>query len=512
MKKLLRCAVIFSILFLQLCWIPNTSSNLRKSVSKANDDFNPVLGQKRAIIILADFLDVNFTNQMDLSFINGGGSIEQQASNMTSYFSEVSYNKMSLQVDITNKTYTLPHNMSFYADKIEKLARDCISQADPEINCNSYDYFIVVYASGLVSPRTYINLHIQTDDGKIIDSCAVLGQYHRLKAFCHETAHLLGLPDLYPKAAYTQGDVGCWDLMGAGTPSQDFDGPPQLSAWSRIRLGWINSSLIKTVNVSDTQEVIELYDLETAPNELQTKAIKVAITSDIYYLVELRTQILFDKNLPSSGILIYRCDDSASDAGSHSIIVMDTSLDDFWGFEDTHSDAAFDNDRRLFCDPVNGIAIEVSYFFQSVWPEIPTTSAIWVYRKQKLHSLKLALPESGIKATIDNRKYVSDENGEVAAILLRGNHTVTVELPPGPFHTITSLRWSDGDTSNPREIQVLSDVTLACFYSLNYLPIIVVLTIIVALLTISVIILYRRYKRTVARAPNLRFAPPTPNS
>ena len=490
MRKLLKHLAIFSILFLQLCWIPNTNSNLTNSVFKVNDDVKPVLGQKRAIIILADFLDVNFTNGRDL--------IEQRASNMTSYFSEVSYNKMSLQVDITNKTYTLPHNKSFYADRLDKLARDCISQADPEINYNSYDYFLVVHASWLARPSACRGLNIQTDDGKIIDSCAILGQYPWLKGFYHETAHLLGLPDLYPEARYTQGDVGCWGLMGKGTPSQEFDGPPQLSAWSRIRLGWINSSLIKTVNVSDTEEVIELYDLETAPRELQTKAIKVAITSDIYYLVELRNQILSDKNLPSSGILIYRCDDSASDAGSHSVIVMDTSLSGFWAFEETHSDAAFDNDRRLFCDPINGIAIEVRYFFQSMWPEIPSTSHVMIHRKQKLHTLKLALPQSGVKVTIGNRDYTSDENGEVVAIILHGNHTVKVTLSPSPFYTIASFRWSDGDTSNPREIQVLSDVALACFYSLNYLPIILVLAIIVALLTISVILLERRYKRAVS--------------
>jgi M6 family metalloprotease-like protein len=486
---------MFSILFLQLGWIPDMNSSLTNTVFKANEDVKPISGHKRAIIILADFLDVNFTNEGD--FPGGRTLIEQRASNMTSYFSEVSYNKMSLQVDITNETYTLPHNMLFYADKMDELVRDCISQSDPEINYNSYDYFLVVHASGLANPRTYLGLHIQTDDGKIIDSCAVLGEYHWLKGFCHETAHLLGLPDLYPEASRPQGDVGCWDLMGIGTPSQEFDGPPQLSAWTRIRLGWINSSLIKTVNVSDVQENIELYDLETLPKEFQTKAIKVAITSNVYYLVELRNKILSDKNLPSNGILIYRCDESASDEESHSVTVMDTSLSDFQFFEKSHPDAAFDNDRQLFCDPVNGIAIEVLYFYPSPWPEIPTTSLVHVYRKQMLHSLKLALPQSGITVTIDDKKYVSDENGEVVALVLNGNHTVTVALPSGPFYATASFRWSDGDVSNPREIQVLSDVALAFFYSLNYLPIMLVLSIIVALLTICIILLNRRYKHAV---------------
>lgn len=492
------CVVMFSILFLQIGWIPDKSSPLANSVFKTDEDVKPILGHKRAVIILADFLDVNFTNESDSNFPSGRTLIEQRASNMTSYFSEVSYNKMSLQVDITNETYTLPHNMSFYADKMYELVQDCISQADPRINYNSYDYFLVVHAGGLVNPLAYVGLQIQTDDGKIIGSCAVLGQYYSLKDLCHETAHLLGLPDLYLEARRPQGDVGCWDLMGIGTPSQYFDGPPQLSAWSRIRLGWINSSLIETVNVSDTQEIIELCDLETVPRDLQTKTIKVAITSDIYYLVELRNQILSDKNLPSNGILIYRCDDSASNEESRSVIVMDTSLSDFWPSEETHSDATLNNERLLFCDPVNRIAIEVLYFYPSPWPEIPTTSHVRVYREQTLHSLKLVLPQNGMTVTIDDREYVSDEDGEVVALVLGGNHTVAVALPPAPFYTAISLRWSDGEISNPREIQVLSDVALTLFYSLNYLPIILVLSIIVALLAIVVALLNRRYRHAVS--------------
>lgn len=254
----------------------------------------------------------------------------------------------------------------------------------------------------------------------------------------------------------------------------------------------MNSSLIKTININDTRDTTMLYDLESPPLRGEVKAIKVAIATDIYYLVELRNQILSDRDLPSSGILIYRCDESASDEKSHSITLMDTSLSDFQTSEErkTYSDAAFDNDRPLFCDPENGIAIELSVFTSYA-------SLVSNYRQQKLHTLKLALPQSGVEVSVDSRTYVSDENGEVIAIVLGGNHTVKVALPP----TVTSLRWSDGVASNPREIQLLTDTTLACFYSLNYaelqqqlnyLSIILVLTIIVAFLTISVILLSSR--------------------
>ena len=499
MKKFLKCLAKVSILFLQICCIPNTNSNFTNIVFKMNDNVSLIFGQKTAIILFVDFLDMNLTIVKEL--------IEQQASNMTSYFSQVSYDKMLLKVDIANETFTLPQNMSFFANVPPELARDSILQADPKINYHSYAYVLVVHAGQSKQRMAWANdsqyiqtcavkgLHIQTDDGKIIDSCAILSEYDSLRSFCHETAHLLGLPDLCPGAPYTQGDVGCWDLMGIGRISQEFYGPPQLSAWSRIRLGWINSSSIKTVNIRDTRDTSMLHDLETFPWwRGQTKAIKVAITPDSYYLAELRNQILSDRNLPSSGILIYRCDESASDYKSHSTILMDLSLYDFQTSEErkTHSNAAFDDNRPLFCDPVNGIAIEVFHFD-------PSASIVTVYRQQKLHTLKLALPQSGVEVTVDNRRYVSDKNGQIVAIVLSGNHTVTIALPPSPFYTITSLRWSDGDTSNPREIQVLSDATFACFYSVDYLPLIIlVLTVIAVLVTISVLLLRRRYERAVS--------------
>jgi len=492
-KKNVKRIAMLSILFLQFCWMPSTNSNLSSSVFKTIEGVKPILGQRRAIIILADFLDMNFTINRSL--------IEQRASNITSYFSEVSYNRMLLEVDITNKTYTLAYNMSFYANQPEKLPQDCISQADQEVNFNSYDYFLVVYASELVNPRTYLYLNIQTDDEKTIDSCVILSEFHRVRSFCHEIGHLLGLPDLYSEAQYTQGDVGCWDLMGVSTISQEYDGPHQLSAWSRIKLCWINSSEIKTFNISDTRDTTMLSDLETSPEwGIKTKAIKVAVTTEIYYLVELRNQILSDRNLPSSGILIYRCDESASDEGRHSIMVMDTSIDDFHSFEErnTYSNAAFDDEKPVFCDPVNGIAIEIFSFH-------PTASLVTVYRQQKLHMLKLAFPESGILVSVDNRNYVSDENGEVAVIVLSGNHTITVTLPSSPFHANMSLRWSDGVTSNPRDIQVLSDTTFACFFLtgdegifVDYLPLTVALIIavlVVGLIAVGVLIRRKRLQK-----------------
>lgn len=262
------------------------------------------------------------------------------------------------------------------------------------------------------------------------------------------------------------------EVMGTYSLSEYYGNPPELSAWSRIKLGWINDSVIKTINMSDTEDTTMLSDLETAPFwHGDTKVIKVEITADSYYLVELRNQIMSDVDLPSSGILIYRCDDKMQSAN-----VIDTSVDDFHSFggfgEYTYANAALNKDGEAFCDSVNGIAIEVFAFN-------PQSSLVSVYRQPRLHILELSFPKSGVNVTINSaqymyqtaidniyiKKYSSDENGQIRAILPEGNYTI--EILNGENKT---YRWSDGITSNPRQVQISTDTFLACFYSNENLP------------------------------------------
>jgi hypothetical protein len=178
-----------------------------------------------------------------------------------------------------------------------------------------------------------------------------------------------------------------------------------------------------------------------------------------------------DADLPSSGILVYRCDDKMQ-----SVNVIDTSVDDFHSFggfgEYTYANAALNKDGEAFSDSVNGIAIEVFAFN-------PQSSLVSVYRQPRLHILDLSFPKSGVNVTVSssqymyqtafdniyNKKYSSDENGQIRAILPEGNYTI--EILDGENET---YRWSDGITSNPRQVQISTDTFLACFYDNESLP------------------------------------------
>lgn len=311
-------------------WVQSIYSSQKGYLStlKGND---PVLGQKNVVVLFASFADINFSMSRDV--------MEQRISVATSYFNEVSYGQIAISFSFDNETLYLPHNLTNYGSTYfgfqgyAQLVTDSVLAASA-VNFTRFDYVLLVHSGNSQQqtnntkyPETCViqPVQIMTNDGEVMFEPAILSEFDASLLFCHEIGHLLGLPDLYPSAAYTSGDVGCWDLMGQYSPSEYYGNPPELSAWSRIKLGWINDSVIKTVNMSDTEDTTMLSALETAPFWYgDTKVIKVEITADSYYLVELRNQINSDVDLPSSGILIYRCDDEAQ-----SVNVIDTSKEDF---------------------------------------------------------------------------------------------------------------------------------------------------------------------------------------
>ncbi len=83
--------------------------------------------------------------------------------------------------------------------------------------------------------------------------------------------------------------------------------PPGISAWTKIRLGWLDPSKIRTVRPGETRE-IPLGPL--ADGSWETLAIRIPLSASTYYLIENRQPLgYFDKHLPGSGVLILYADD-----------------------------------------------------------------------------------------------------------------------------------------------------------------------------------------------------------
>jgi tetratricopeptide (TPR) repeat protein len=98
-----------------------------------------------------------------------------------------------------------------------------------------------------------------------------------LNGFMHEFGHNLGLPDLYNYEKLKAEPVGEWDLMDRGEE--------ELSAYSRIKLGWLPRDSVTTID--SRRDLTVLINSLDSPNGM--RALKVQLyASNSYYLVEAR--------------------------------------------------------------------------------------------------------------------------------------------------------------------------------------------------------------------------------
>lgn len=119
---------------------------------------------------------------------------------------------------------------------------------------------------------------------------------------CHEFAHCLGLPDLYPVSGSLFSMVDEWDLMDGGNFTCWGWNPPNFSALEKSLFGWLEIEEIKEpCNISDMKPVAD-----------GGKAYKISKEGDEYYLLENREQTGWDKGLPGKGLTIYHVDYSAT--------------------------------------------------------------------------------------------------------------------------------------------------------------------------------------------------------
>ncbi len=129
----------------------------------------------------------------------------------------------------------------------------------------------------------------------------------------HELGHNLGLPDLYHPVdgilpEQRRWVVGCWSLMaagswGCGTMNRiAWRRPTHVGAWEKKRLGWL-----------DAIEVVpeaELLEVRLPAVQSSGEILEIPLGVDERLLIEYRERTGFDLDLPASGVLIYRINDT----------------------------------------------------------------------------------------------------------------------------------------------------------------------------------------------------------
>lgn len=297
------------------------------------------LGEKKFILVLADFPDVKRQNQVS--------QIKDRITGFVpNYFSAASYRQMQIKMNIAGP-YTLPHPSSYYKissrnlevdpTKVSTLVKDVADAADAEVDFSAYEIMIISLGSttedygmtGLCAIPGMLGFEITSvtnKSGEIIRNAAIFCENAHMGTYVHDTLHMLGgrigkqrmTPCLYdhelqakypfmPEFVNSFINMGFWDPLSSHLPA-DYKMPPAgLSSWTKMRLGWIEPAKIALVKPGQTATV-KLDPL--SDQSAATLVIKIPLTPTTFYLVENRQKIDSDANCPEAGVLVLYCDDA----------------------------------------------------------------------------------------------------------------------------------------------------------------------------------------------------------
>lgn len=344
---------------------------------------------EKGVIILVEFPDVR--HEVKRNFVQ-----ERFSRGLNHYIKEMSYNKVSLEIDVTKKWYKMPDSISHYKisprnlevdkSRVRKLIDDALTTVDKEVDFSKYS-FTAIFMGARVTDYGMIGLcgypgmlgwdtqdALKTKSGQVVKGgVAIFSFQAHLGTLFHDIAHILGgmkggkrmVPCLYDHDLQAKPgpmretfvdatiNMGFWDPMSCHFYKRELP-PPGISSWTKIRLNWIDQSKIKVVKQGEKAEVI-LGPLEDGSSEIIV--VKILISETTYYLIENRQPIDFDKNLPGSGILIMYADDNIAECrhGKAPVKLMnaDPSVPHLEG-------AAFDTGKKdTFQDEKNRIKIQL---------------------------------------------------------------------------------------------------------------------------------------------------------
>ena len=124
----------------------------------------------------------------------------------------------------------------------------------------------------------------------------------RMSVIIHEIGHYLGLQDLYDETFEGKG-LGAYDFM---SQSWGFDGsgmyPPNLSAWSKVFLGWAKVEVIAHDGT---------YKMESSATSNKVYKIEAGYPEGEYLLIENRQPTGYDVKMKGGGLAVYHIDDKA---------------------------------------------------------------------------------------------------------------------------------------------------------------------------------------------------------
>ncbi|MFE9371966.1 M6 family metalloprotease domain-containing protein [Streptomyces sp. NPDC006711] len=257
------------------------------------------------------------------------------------FFEQASYGKFRLDAEPQRRWVRMPAASTSYRMERDwdpaqrtRYLTDAIRAADPTTDFSRYDIVYLVAdpdAPGVDSDATKV---VNFDrpvraDGRDINRVVTVFEHHPpdRNVLAHETGHVFDLPDLYHRPQDGKsGDwdtyVGDWDVMGS-----QFGTAPDLFAWQKWKLGWIDRREVGCVSGDGTSR-ITLEPLSASPAKAGAgKRLAVVRTGEDHAIaIEAREPAGLDRASCASGLLVYRVR-SGSGSGGGPVEVLDAHPD-----------------------------------------------------------------------------------------------------------------------------------------------------------------------------------------
>ncbi len=300
--------------------------------------YGSAVGHKKVIMLYLDFPDMEMSiDSKDRGRdVLGDGKFEK-------LFEQQSYGKLSFSIEHVHGWRRLSKKVGEYSSNTTESHRDLFSEIFkiyPETDFREYDYIVANMARiGNTAFGERDALAIPYRGGKIKVALNISSPTPIVLA--HETAHLMGLPDLYTYGgvAGPKNPTGPWDIMSDAGRSTGFLG------WHRHKLKWLDAD--RKAYLTKSSRSLELTPLSSYSG-LSMIVVPVgdpAKPSKVFVIEVAQSIRLADgATSKSGGVLVYSVDATLA-SGQNSLVVYPHAGIDEAAFNAgdafSHADAPF---------------------------------------------------------------------------------------------------------------------------------------------------------------------------
>ena len=307
--------------------IPTDKAKTRGVLSCPVQDWDPQKVYRQAVVLIT-FADCDFSMEDPAAYyqrlFNENGYNEGYGlGSVADYFRDQSGGLFNLQFDIygpikvsisAKGSYS---NYGFNAMEEALAALDTLTTQDFSV----YDWngdgvveqmlFVAAglcgnQASGYIWPNTDYTTLNAPGKKEMVNTCITCELWKDktlcgIGTICHEFAHCLGLPDIYPTSSSSYFSVvDEWDLMDGGNYTNKGWCPPNLSILEKMLLGWGTPT--------ELTEPTTITEMKPVSEGGATYLIRNSGCTNEYYLLENRRQTKWDYGIPGNGLAIFHVD------------------------------------------------------------------------------------------------------------------------------------------------------------------------------------------------------------